>query len=135
MPLPVETVVVVFTVKLLLNVLVPPPEKVRLLKVVEEAEIDCADVPLKITILRFGTKLLPVPVQLPATEMVEEPPLRVPAVKATEEKEWLRFVPMFKVPPKPLMMSAPVPTFPEKVAVPLVLAMVMVPVVLNPEIL
>jgi len=120
------------------NVIVPVMAKVRLLKVVDEAERVWFPGAPKITVPVPAANNDPIPPQ--AVALVElsfnvlEPPFRLPAVRVTSpENVWVNPVPRFNVPPVPLIVN-PAPLIePCMVAVPAVLVMETNPVVVNPE--
>ena len=116
-------------------VLAPDAAKVKLLNVVVVL-IVCATPP-NTTVLVPALNTEPVPVQAVAlvefTLMVLEPPFMVPAVRVTFPVNVCVPVPIFTVPPEPLMVKAAPLILPEIVAVPPVLVMDTVPVVVNPE--
>ena len=119
------------------SVLVPEPEKTRLLKVVVPvAEIVWFPAAPRFTVPVPGVNRVAVPLQaFVLTEFsfsVLEPPLREPAVRVTiPVNVWVRPLPRLSVPPEPLIVKAAPLTLPVSVAVPPVFDMVTVPVVVK----
>ena len=132
-----------FTVQLaVVIVLVPDPGKVRLLKVVGEAESVWLPAAPKLTVPVPALKTEPSPFQadvlMAFSFRILDPPFKVPAVSViTSVKVCVNGVPAsrIKVPAGPLMVSPAPFIFPVKVAVPPVLDIVTVPNVLKAPIL
>jgi len=120
------------------NIIVPVMAKVKLLKVVAEAESVWFPGAPKITVPVPDVKSDPVPFQ--AVTLAElslrvlEPPFNVPADRVTSPVNvWFKPAPRFNVPPLPLIVNPAALIEPCMVAVPAVLVMETDPVVVNPE--
>ena len=118
-----------------MNVLVPVPERVRLLNI-DEVEVMVCALPPKITFPVPGLKTEPTPLHafrlVELTFKVLEFPFKVPALNAiSPEKVWFIKGPRSRVPPEPFTDSAAPFKIPAIVAVPAVFDMVTVPVVVN----
>ena len=121
---------------LVVNVLFPEFAKVKLLKVVADADSVWFPAAVNLTVLVPAVKREPVPPQaVLLTELIliiQEPPFRVPIVRVTLEKVWVSPTPKFKVPPDPLMVRPFAPKIaPVLVAVPPVLNILIKPEVVK----
>lgn len=130
MPLIIGTFNIVFA---------PDVLSVRLLKVVNNVPFNrCVPPPLKATVPVLGTNTPAVLVQAfwvvltLLTFMVLEPPFKVPAESVmAPENACVNPVPRLRVPPEPLIVSAPPLLFPKRVTDPAVLEQVIVPEVVK----
>lgn len=132
---PPDIVNVPFTTTAAPNVPVPPPDFVRLLKVVAVFVIACVPLPLKLTVPVLAVNVAD-PVQLPVRIRALELPSSVPAVSVTLPlMVWDNEAPRFNVPPLPFTVSDAAVTLLVRVAVLAVRTKENAPVVEKPAML